>query len=100
MATPNTFLSGTPLEQFLVQYSDGDGRVHDAVGIRIGNEWFLAPNSEEWLKSRRPFHKNVRTTMEERYQAYLASKALAGKGATSPTVPAAALTGAAPGKTV
>lgn len=93
MATPNTFISGAPLEQFLVQYADADGRVHDAVGIRIGSDWYLAPNSEAWLKSRRPFHKAIRAAMEERYQAYLASKALAVKGATSPMVPAAALTG-------
>lgn len=56
--TPNTVISAMTGELVLVEYFDGSGRrMRDAL-IKAGDNYYSAPNSQEWassLKSVRPW---------------------------------------------
>lgn len=92
----NSFGVASPLLQFVVKYFDADGRAHDVVGMRVGEEWLIAPNSEEWLKGCKRFPKKISVAVEERYQNFIALQAAAASGTRQASVPTSALSGGMP----
>jgi hypothetical protein len=56
--TPNSVVSVAKAEFVVVEYFDGEGRrTRDAL-VRVGSEYYTAPNSQAWaegLKSVRPW---------------------------------------------
>lgn len=56
--TANTVISAAPVEFVAVEYYDGEGRRRRDVLMKLGDEYYTPPNSQEWagsLKSVRPW---------------------------------------------
>lgn len=53
-APTNTIVACMPLEMYGVMYGDDSGRAHRTVFVRMGGQWYEAPNSETWAGGLRP----------------------------------------------
>lgn len=53
-APQNKIVQCLPIEMFGVVYGDDSGRAHRTVFVKMGTDWYEAPNSETWAGSLRP----------------------------------------------
>lgn len=46
---PKTITHFVPCQMVALQYMDANGTAHEAVVLKVGNKWYLPPNSETWF---------------------------------------------------
>lgn len=45
---PKTVVNVHEMKTYAVKYGDDDGKIHTTVVSRLGDDFYLAPNGEEW----------------------------------------------------
>lgn len=51
---PNTISHANVVEQVALQWYDENGTAHPDVWLRIGGQYYIPPNSEEWAAALKP----------------------------------------------
>ena len=51
---PKTLVHFAPAEMVAVQYIDENGTARATVVLKVGNAWYMPPNSEQWSSNLRP----------------------------------------------
>jgi len=64
-APQGTVVACMPVEMFAVFYGDDSGRAKKTVFVRIGKDWYEAPNSEVWAAGLRPVLSKYTKQLDE-----------------------------------
>lgn len=57
-STSSTLEHCSPMEQFAVQFTDEQGRIHRTVIVKAFGAFYHPPNGEQWAASLRPLKKD------------------------------------------
>lgn len=68
LAEPSRVLKVAPLEHYAVEYTDGSGKVHVAVWLRMGDRLYEPPSVETWAQSLRVVSDDFRRQFEDRIE--------------------------------
>lgn len=65
----NSLLHLVPMEQFAIQYVDGDGQVRTGVVVKVGNAYYIPENAESWTNNLKPATDWLRDIVKARLES-------------------------------
>lgn len=51
---PRSLANCAPMQMYGIQYGDASGKLHVAVVVKIGDQWYMPPNAEAWAGQLQP----------------------------------------------
>lgn len=67
--SPKTLTHIAPAQMYGIEYGDTEGQAHTLVVVRIGNQWFMPPNAEQWASQLQPIAKWLSEQLESQLKA-------------------------------
>lgn len=49
-----TLVHCIPLQMYGIAYGDDSGKAHISIAMKMGDEWYMPPNAEEWAGKVKP----------------------------------------------